>query len=231
MAKKKDIYSTAAEHHLTQLKFKDLQRENLIRGMEFIELVKADIPRLQSWFLRNYENDVDPNRLDDFDAWLEECLITEQGYDKEKDGWAFHPALKMGYAPVENEEGNLVATKKVKGIKKPKKKKREKVKGFKSLLSGTKKAYTYELTSKGYHPHIIVEKVIARFEDAKDKSIMIWYKKCLKEKPVNPIAGSVNYIKLLKIKKGYSLKKIIKKTMTLFQGLDKKVITKTYESI
>ena len=45
------------------------------------------------------------------------------------------------------------------------------------LITGTKKSLTYELVKKGKSSERIIKKVIKKFPDAKEKSILIWVRK------------------------------------------------------
>jgi hypothetical protein len=227
MAKKYSEHYTPQEKALTQLDLKGLKRECIVRGMDFQELAEADIPKLQSWFLKNYLEDIDVSLLSKFDEWLDQ-QFEEQGYDKIKDSWAFHPSLRFSRAEVEDDEEPKA--KRVKLLKKPKKKKAEKVEGFKSLRAGTKKSYTYLLTSEGYNLDVIVRKVVKSFPDAKENSISIWYKKCLKEKTPNHEKALRKMVARLK-DKGVSLKKITQKALLNFKNPTKEEIKTVYNEL
>jgi hypothetical protein len=103
MAKIKNEYYSPQEKALTQLDLRGLKKECLVRGMDFSELAESDIPRLQSWFLKNYLNDIEPERLVEYDAWLDQ-QFEAKGYDKLKDSWAFHPSLRLSRAEDSTEE-------------------------------------------------------------------------------------------------------------------------------
>jgi hypothetical protein len=226
MAKIKNDFYSPQEKALTQLDLRGLKRECLVRGIDFEELAEADIPRLQSWFLRNYLNDINPERLVEYDAWLDQ-EFENKGLDKIKDSWAFHPSLRLSRADDSTEEEPKA--RRVKLLKKPKKKKLEKVEGFKSLRAGTKKSYTFILTKEGYNIMTITSKVQAKFPDANTNSISIWHKKCLKETKPDHKEALAKMVARLRDKKNYSLKKITQKALLAFSNVTKEEIKKTYE--
>jgi len=147
---------------------KDIKRNCIARGMGFNDLVDSTIPSLQSWLHYNNNNDIEPNRLDEFDDWVEKILL-EKG-----SGDLIHPNLRLGYIGEKDKDGNVKKTKRVKGIKK-KRKKREKTKD--GIYAGTKKALTFKLQQKGRSLDRTIKKVMRKFPDASEKSIKIWYKK------------------------------------------------------
>ena len=85
----------------------------------------------------------------------------------------------MGFIGEKDEEGNIKSKKRIKGIEKPKKPKRER--DTNGLYKGTKKSYTYELAQKGFSIERITRRVKKKFSDASDKSITIWYRNALKK--------------------------------------------------
>ena len=60
--------------------------------------------------------------------------------------------------------------------KKPKEKKKRQ-RDERGLVAGTKKSYTFELTSKGYDLERVTRRVLKKFPDANAKSISLWYRK------------------------------------------------------
>lgn len=176
-----------AERQLSNMRFQDLKRANIARGLPFEDAAKFDIPQHQTWFLRHEENTQDITLIDQYDDWMNEVL-KQQGYP---DGDpVYHPSLRLGFVAQRDEEtGEVLQTKKprTRGLEKKKKKKVKRLEGT-NVIAGTKKAYTYQLTlekgKKGKPAHTIgeiIEKVMAQFPDAKEGSIKIWHKKCLKE--------------------------------------------------
>lgn len=168
-----------AEYEVTRMKHKDLQRACVGRGMDFQQVVESGIPELHKWFVLNYDRAQSLILINEFDDW-KELQLRNAGHDK--DSPYFHPALRLGFIAGRDEDGNSLGTKKprLKGLKKEEKPKKERVAGFK-IFAGTKKAMTYQLTKDKLTLLEIIEKVMAQFPDANEKSISIWYKRCLKE--------------------------------------------------
>ena len=81
-------------------------------------------------------------------------------------------AKKKDLKPQDNDSAQTEVT-----AKKPKKEKNEL-----GLWKGTKKAYTFELTLKGYDLERVTRRVLKHFPEANEKSIKQWYKAALKSK-------------------------------------------------
>lgn len=179
-----------AERQLQNMKFKDLKRANVARGLSFEEASSFDILQHQSWFLRHEDNTQNIRLIDEYDDWVSEQMKLA-GYPP--DDPVHHPSLRLGFvAERDSETGEVTQTKKprMKGVAKEKKKKAERLEGT-NVMAGTKKAYTYQLTMEmskkrpgepKYKIERIIEKVMEAFPDAKPGSIKIWHKKCLREK-------------------------------------------------
>lgn len=185
MAKKKSlklnstrVASTPAERELQHLKHKDLQRACVGRGMPFELAVSLGTPEMQGWFVKNYDNGQNLMFLDEFDDWKEEQL---KGRGYEKGDPMFHPSLRLGFIGSKDDDGEGTSVKKprLKSLDKKEKPKRERIEGTK-VLSGTKKALTYQLTIEGIPIAKIIEKVMKQFPEASDKSIKIWHNKAKK---------------------------------------------------
>lgn len=153
------------------MNYKDLKRNVVVRGMDFQEVVDGSFPRLQNWLHHNGDAPIDTTLLDKFDDWVEKGLKQRGALD------LIHPQLRLGYIGERDEEGKVTKRKRVKGIKK-KKKKRERTKD--GIYKGTKKAYVFECQAKGWSIKKTIRKTFARFPDASEKSIKIWYKKAAK---------------------------------------------------
>ena len=162
---KKTLNYSTAEKILTNLTFKNLQREVIKRGMRFEEISKCDYNLLASWFINNYYNPIDDNLLKSYDIWLTEILNKRNVHPS-----LVHPLLGYGYLEVKEDEikeESQVKTVKVK-------------KTSQGIIGGTKKAMTYELASNGVSKKETIEKVIEKYPEASIKSIGIWYNKALK---------------------------------------------------
>lgn len=181
--------NSRSDRVLQDMKLRDLQIACIARGMDFQEMVESSVPELHGWFDRNYQKPQNILWLNEFDDWRE--LELKKKYDPKIDAWAFHPALRFGFVGKKDEDGNVIEKKKprLKGVDKVEKPKRERLEGTK-VLSGTKKAYSYLLATrhlrrpdekKEFSPAKIVEKVIAKFPEAQEKSIKIWVSRARKE--------------------------------------------------
>ena len=169
----KDDYSTPAQRDLSGYNFKQLKRACIVRGMDFDDVINSTVLKLQSWFLLNYYNDCDNSLLDKYDDYFEDELRDAGAED------LIHPQLRLGYVGERDEDGNVTKVKKVRGLKKILKKRKEK--NNLGIFSGTKKALTYDLAIKGKTKEETIKLVCLQFPDAKDKSIGIWYNKAKKK--------------------------------------------------
>lgn len=158
--------------------FADCRRRAICLGMPFPDVLNADHGGLQSFILKA-EAKPDPSLIDKYDDWMDKQL-EDLGYPKDDPMRSYY--LRLGYVG-EEKVGERVKTKRVKGIPKPKKKKREKTK--EGLWVGTKKSYTYDLTYKGLPIERVKRKVLKKFPEANEKSIQQWYRKALKEKGID----------------------------------------------
>lgn len=153
--------------------YKEVKREAVIRGMPFPDVVEADFYRLLSYI---DSSNAKPNiaLVDKFDEWVDEQL-SKAGYGK--DDPLRSSRLRLGFIGDEDEEGKI-KIKRVKGIPRPRKEKRER--DQLGLYQGTKKSYTFELAGKGFEIDRVIRRVLKKFPDAKEKSIKIWYKAALR---------------------------------------------------
>lgn len=167
---------TPAERELQHLRHKDLQRACVGRGMPFEDVVSSDIPTLQGWFCKHYDNSQNLVFLDEFDDWMAEQLRAA-GYSKGDP--VFHSDLRLGFIGVSDadDEGKKTKKPRLKSLDKKEKPKRERVEGTK-VFKGTKKALTYQLASSHTLAQV-TEQVMEQFPEAKPKSISIWYKRAL----------------------------------------------------
>lgn len=152
----------------SKMRFLDLQKECILRGMIPEEMVASDLGKLQSWLIKNWDLSQLPSRLDDFDKWRE--------LELEKIGKGGEPFLRLGYIGQINEETDDFDIKKPSSIKKATvKRERDKDMG---IFLGTKKALTFSLTKEGKSIDDIISLVTEKFPEAQEKSIKIWIKKC-----------------------------------------------------
>jgi len=177
MSKKKRNFESRisdAQKELGGMNYPTLKRNCIIRGMPFEEAVDATVLKLQGWFIKNYMKPAVTDLLDQYDAWNEKALRA-----RGLDDVFFHPSLRLGYIGTQDEDGNTLTTKKIRGLKKQKVKRDRTETG---IFSGTKKAYTYQLQAEGKTKEETITLVKEKFPEAQDKSIGIWYNKAKKGK-------------------------------------------------
>jgi hypothetical protein len=174
-----------ADKVIPTLKFRDLQKECILRGMKPEAVVKSDVHKLHSYFVDNFERPCDQNLLVEFDMWQENELRA-RGY---KDGDAMlRPSLRFSYVKDIDKLPNVQVgeqKEKPKPVKKeaaPPKEKR--VKDEKTgVMKGTKKSIVYNMVMEGVTSlKKITKAVMAAYPDANEKSISIWMKKAIKQK-------------------------------------------------
>lgn len=166
------------DKYIGKLKYKDLKRECVIRGMPFDEVIGGDVPKLSVWLGRNFTNTIKYELLDVFDDYQED-LIRKSMEAKDMDpSELIHPSLRLGYIGERDDEGNIIKRKRVKTLVKKKRKKRERTEN--GIFKGTKKALTYQLQSNGMSKEEVIKEVIEKFPEASSKSIGIWYNKSKK---------------------------------------------------
>lgn len=163
----------AIDSVLGKMRYIDLQRACLIRGIGFEELVEGDFYRLQSWLAKNWDTDLDTGLLDKFDEWRER-VMKSQGKDE--------PFIRLGYVAEKDEEtGEVTKVKKIRNLKKPKRK-RERNKSLGNIFKGTKKELALQCEKEGKSLDQTIKIVMEKFPDALEKSVRIWYKKAKRER-------------------------------------------------
>ena len=165
----KKISQVRVDIYLKDMRLRDLQREAILRGMDFQDMVSSSVLQLSTWLINNWGEVRQRELLDEFDSWMDGKL-KESGNDD-----LIHPMLNLGFNPTE-EEGKK-KTKRIKGIRKEPVRKERTTEG---VFKGTKKALTFELTKKGLDKTEIVKQVMESFPDAKEKSIIIWHNRMRK---------------------------------------------------
>ncbi len=168
-----------ADGHLTKMKFKDLKRECVVRGMLFEDVIGYSQPQLAGYFREHFFDDVQHNLLDEFDDWQEDEIrkaVNAGGVDPED---IIHSSLRLVFIAEWDEDGNVTKRKRVRTIIKKKKKRRERTK--QGIFSGTKKALTYQLQKEGHDKKTVTKMVLEQYPDASEKSISIWFNKSKKQ--------------------------------------------------
>lgn len=178
-----------AYRYLQNFKRRDLVRECILRGMPFNE-VSNGTPYLASYFTNNLDMGQDATRLTEYDAWVESELRALGHLDDQKS--LLHPSLKFGVVGKSEDWATdithrTIAAATPKPPKPPKlpapaptKTQTPRTKSPEGIMGGTKKALTYQLTKLGWALPKIIEEVEDKFPEAKESSITIWYKRCLK---------------------------------------------------
>ena len=162
--------SATAIAYVEKLNLPALKRECIIRGLEF-EKVCGSIPQLQTWFLHKYNNPINSGLLEKYDQWVT-LLLRARGVDEA----LLAPEFRLGAFILKNAEGGEYRSK---GTRSRIPKMREKkTRTEDKLFTGTKKALTFELQKQGLSKAEVIEKVMAKFPEAKEKSIGIWFNKC-----------------------------------------------------
>jgi len=171
--KKANIKGIAGTHD--RKSYKDLKREAVIRGMAFQDVVEANIYSLIS-FIESSLSKPDLSLIDQFDDWVDNQLELI-GYSA--DNAMRHPQLRLGFIGEKDEDGNITKHKRIKGLTKPKKVKRERDEA--GLYKGTKKSYTFELARRGKSLEKVNARVLKKFPDASLKSVSIWFRTANRE--------------------------------------------------
>lgn len=160
-----------AEKEASQMKWIDLQRACISRGMSFDQYLRSNHAQLVDYFVRFYHNKMDNTRLDAFDEMVQEEM-RKKGQDE--------PFIRLGYIGETDDQGNITMFKRIKKHKKPKSTKKRERNEKHGIWKGTKKELTYQCATEGIPLKETIERVMSKFPDAKEKSIGIWYKRCLK---------------------------------------------------
>lgn len=224
------ITSKAPIHQiLSKMRYRDLQRACISRGMKFDDMVNTDIIGLQSYLFHEWHRDADLTLLDKFDEWRKEYLEKKHGPGE--------PFVRLGYLGKSNEDGGDKEKKPIRE-KAPKKPKRERDETLGSIYKGTKKALTFQSIQEGKTIEETIKIVISTFPDALDKSIKIWAKRAAKELKITiPLKSSKEPIQKGRLKgkqppqsipKPLAIKEIkaLGKTRFKEQARTKKVIAK-----
>lgn len=156
---------------LLQMRYADLQRACITRGMDFDLMASSDIGKLQSWVINNWDNIENTQLLHDFDQWRADYL---KGMGKTDE-----PFVRLGYVGETDPETGDIEILKPKKVRESNTK-REKDDGM-GIYKGTKKALSYQCVKEGKTVEETITIVKAAFPEAIDKSIKIWMKKA-KEK-------------------------------------------------
>ena len=163
---------------LGNMTYRDCKRRAVALGMPFPDALEADWGRLASYIAKT-TNKPDTSLIDKYDDWMDK-ILEERGYAKDDPMRSYQ--LRLGFI-AEDTVTKQRKVKRIKGLPKPKKPKREKDES--GLWKGTKKSYTFELTNRGFKLERIIKRVKKKFPEAKDKSIQQWYRAALRKKGID----------------------------------------------
>ena len=110
------------------LKYKDLKRECVIRGMEFDQILNGSVLSLHSWLGNHFNDTIHYELLDAFDDYQEDLIKKAVNAKGQNPDDIIHPALRLGYIAERDDEGNVIKRKRARTIIKRKKHKRERKK-------------------------------------------------------------------------------------------------------
>lgn len=167
-----------ADKFIQKLKYRDLKRECVIRGMEFDNVISGDIPKLTNWLRNHFKDTAQHELLDSFDDYQDK-LVKDSVESKGQDpSILLHPSLRLGYIAERDEEGNVIKKKRVRTLMKKKRRKRERTND--GIFKGTKKAMTFALQQEGKTKAEVISIIKEEYPDASEKSIGIWFNKSRK---------------------------------------------------
>jgi len=167
-----------ADKFISYLKYKDMKRECVVRGMEFDKVLKGGIPQLTNWLRNHFIDTIQLDLLEVFDDYQENLIreaVKTKGEDPDN---VIHPALRLGFIAERDEDGVVTKRKRARMIVKRKKNRRERTGD--GIFQGTKKALTFQLQQQGLEKAEVINKVMEQFLDASPKSIGIWFNKSRK---------------------------------------------------
>lgn len=157
------------------LTYRDLKRKAIILGMPFPDALKAGVFDLIG-YIQKTNNKPDLELINKYDDWADK-ILSDSGIPQ--DDPIRSSRLRLGFlGEMEDEEQGIRKSKRIPGIKKEKKPKREK--DEQGHYKGTKKSYTWECALKGFDLERTKRRVLKKFPDANEKSIRLWYKAALK---------------------------------------------------
>lgn len=154
--------------------YRDLKKEAIELGMSFPDATAAGIQELISYIEPRIGDKKKSGIVEAYDDWADNQLAL-LGYPEGKH--IRSPQLRLSYIGELDENRKPVRLE-----RKEKKVKEKRERDENGLYKGTKKSYTYGLAEKGYSLDRVTRRVIKKFPDAKEKSIVIWYRNALKGK-------------------------------------------------
>lgn len=167
--------SESAMRYVEHLSLPNLKRECIMRGLPFQAMGDMSILNLQSWFIKNFANPIEPALLESYDLWVEK-LLRERGCDEVM----LNPTFRLSAVVERNADGDITKRKRVRSLIPRIKKKKERTP--EGLFKGTKKSLTYELAKDSKMNRVEAIKIIKeKYPEAKEKSIGIWFNRARKQ--------------------------------------------------
>jgi len=167
-----------ADKFIGQLKYRDMKRECIIRGMDYDKVLSGTIPKLTNWLRNHFHDELQHTLLNEFDLYQEDLIRVAMLAKGQNPDDVIHSALRLGYIAEVDDEGNVIKRKRVRTLIRKKKKRRERTGD--GIFQGTKKALTYSLQQEGKDKKEVIAMVMEQFPDASEKSIGIWFNKSRK---------------------------------------------------
>ena len=174
----------------SNMKYQDIKAACIMLGMDFEDVANADFFKLNSFYAANkFKSKPVEDRLHSYEDWVQNILI-KRGHKQDSPlvkyrEFSAKTDEEVGGESYEAKSKRSIA-KKAGAKKEPPKKKDKNEFG---IYSGTKKDYVYKKTKKYFEEgnpndkalRRVIRKTIERFDDAKEKSIRIWFRKAWKE--------------------------------------------------
>lgn len=167
-----------ADKYINNLRYRDMKRECIIRGMEYDKVLDGTVPKLTNWLRNHFHDELKHDLLNGFDEYQEKLIREAMEAKGQNPDDVIHPSLRLGYVAETDADGNVIKRKRVRTLVKKKKKKRERTED--GIFQGTKKAMTYSLQQEGLEKAEVITMVMEAFPDASEKSIGIWFNKSRK---------------------------------------------------
>ena len=165
-----DSVSSHAVTMIEKLTFPNLKRECILRGLQFEMVGSMSVLKLQGWFLHHFDNPIIKDSLNKYDEW-----VTNELKSRNADPLLYSDAFKLG--TIITKDAETGETRRKRGHNRITKVREKKARTEDNLYVGTKKAYTFSLQKQGLTKAEVIEKVIEKFPEAKEKSIGIWFNK------------------------------------------------------
>ena len=150
---------------LNFLKFKDLKKATIIRGIDFWLMHELDALGIQTWLIQHWEDPIDKGRLRVYDEWIANTLKDEGTLEGE-----FPEGLKLAKTGISRDY-----------LPDSLKESPDAILNFRPR-EGTPKERVYELVGFGYSPKEIITYFKDTYPGISEGSIKVWASKAKKQK-------------------------------------------------